>query len=162
MDGMMRKSMNAGISFGLTSGVITTLGLMIGLHAGTHSTPVIVGGIVTIAIADSLSDALGIHISEESRNSHTAREIWLATVTTFCAKFIMALSFLVPVLLLEPGTAVLVSLVWGLGVISALSYLIARSQGVAAWKVIGEHLAIALIVVVSTFAVGRWVAGVFA
>jgi vacuolar iron transporter family protein len=162
MDGMMQKSMRAGVSFGLTSGVITTLGLMTGLHAGTHSVPVVVGGIVTIAIADALSDALGIHIAEESRNSHTAREIWLATVTTFIAKFLMALTFLVPVLLFDLGMAVLVSVVWGLGVICGLSYVIARAQRVAAWKVIGEHLAIALIVVISTYAVGRWVAQLFA
>lgn len=45
----------------------------------------------------------------------------------------MALSFLVPVLLFELGTAVLVSLGWGLGVIAALSYVIARAQGAAPW-----------------------------
>lgn len=158
----MKKSMHVGLSFGMTSGVITTLGLMTGLNAGTHAVPVVVGGIVTIAIADALSDALGIHIAEESRNSRTAREIWLATVATFIAKFFMALTFLVPVLLFELDTAVMVSLAWGLGVICGLSYVIARSQGVAAWKVIGEHLAIALVVVASTYAVGRWVAQVFA
>lgn len=162
MDGMLKKSMNAGISFGLTSGVITTLGLMIGLHAGTESKLVVVGGIVTIAIADALSDALGIHISEESRNNDSVRGIWAATVMTFVTKFLMSLSFLAPVLLLDLGTAVLVSLVWGMGVIWALSYLIAREQGVAAWRVVGEHLTIALLVVVSTYAVGRWVAHLFA
>ena len=34
--GLMRESVKTGISFGLTSGVITTLGLMVGLHSGTH------------------------------------------------------------------------------------------------------------------------------
>lgn len=162
MDGPGKRSVHAGASFGLTSGVITTLGLMTGLHAGTHSTAVVAGGIVTIAIADALSDALGIHISEESRSSRAVRDIWLATVATFVAKFLMALTFLVPVLLLELDTAVTVSLAWGMGVICILSYFIARAQGAAAWKVIGEHLAIALIVVASTNAVGRWVADAFA
>lgn len=154
--------MNAGISFGLTSGVITTLGLMIGLHAGTESRLAVVGGIVTIAIADALSDALGIHISEEARNNDSVRGIWAATVMTFITKFLMSLSFLVPVLLFDLGVAVLVSLAWGMGVICVLSYVIAREQGVAPWKVVGEHLIIALLVVVSTYAVGRWVAHVFA
>jgi vacuolar iron transporter family protein len=54
-----------GLSFGLTSGVITTLGLIVGLHAGTHSRAAVLGGIFTIAIADSLFDALGIHLAEE-------------------------------------------------------------------------------------------------
>ena len=162
MDGMLRRSMHAGASFGLTSGVITTLGLMTGLTAGSHSVPVVVGGILTIAIADALSDALGIHIAEESKNSHSAGEIWLATVATFVAKFLMALTFVVPVLLFALDTAVLVSVVWGFGVIAVLSYAIARAQRAAPWRVIGEHLFIALVVVVLTWLVGRWVGRVFA
>lgn len=38
---------------------------MIGLMAGTHSKLAVLGGILTIAIADAMSDALGIHISQE-------------------------------------------------------------------------------------------------
>ncbi|HIE31931.1 MAG TPA: hypothetical protein EYP67_06070, partial [Methanosarcinales archaeon] len=67
----MRHSLKTGFSFGLTSGIITTLGLMVGLHSGTHSELVIIGGILTIAIADAFSDALGIHVSEESESKHT-------------------------------------------------------------------------------------------
>lgn len=59
----MRTSWKTGISFGLTSGVITTLGLMAGLYSGTHSRAIVIGGILTIAIADAMSDALGIHVS---------------------------------------------------------------------------------------------------
>ena len=54
------------MSFGLTSGIITTLGLIVGLHSGTHSKLAVIGGILTIAMADAFSDALGIHVSEES------------------------------------------------------------------------------------------------
>ena len=98
---MMNHSLKIGFSFGLTSGIITTLGLMVGLSSGTHSKLVVIGGILTIAIADSFSDALGIHISEESENRHTTREIWEATMATFASKFVFALSFIVPVLLFE-------------------------------------------------------------
>jgi hypothetical protein len=55
----MRTALKIGFSFGLTSGVITTLGLMVGLHAGTHSKSVVLGGLLTIAVADAMSDALG-------------------------------------------------------------------------------------------------------
>ena len=53
----MEVSIKKGVSFGLTSGTITTLGLMVGLYSGTQSRLVVLGGIVTIAIADALSDA---------------------------------------------------------------------------------------------------------
>jgi hypothetical protein len=59
----MKHLKKIGLSFGLTSGLITTLGLMIGLNSGTNSKLVVIGGILTIAVADSLSDSLGIHIS---------------------------------------------------------------------------------------------------
>ena len=52
----MRHSLQVGFSFGITSGIITTLGLMVGLSSGTHNKLAVVGGILTIAIADSLSD----------------------------------------------------------------------------------------------------------
>ena len=67
----MEHSFRVGMSFGLTSGIITTLGLIVGLHSGTHSKLAVIGGILTIAMADAFSDALGIHVSEESEATHT-------------------------------------------------------------------------------------------
>ena len=93
----MRDSLRTGICFGLTSAVITTLGLMVGLHSGTHSRMVILAGILTIAIADAFSDALGIHVSEESDNTRTAQQVWGATIATFLTKCLFALTFAVPV-----------------------------------------------------------------
>jgi len=66
----MKSSLKTGLSFGLTSAIITTLGLMVGLHSGTHSRLAVIGGVLTIAIADAFSDAMGIHISEEAENVH--------------------------------------------------------------------------------------------
>ncbi|MEK7323237.1 MAG: hypothetical protein AABZ84_09180 [Pseudomonadota bacterium] len=157
----MNKHLNTGMSFGLTSGVITTLGLMVGLHAGTHSPLAVIGGVVTVAVADALSDALGIHIAEESRGDMTASQIWQATLATFLAKFFMALSFVVPLLSFELDVAVMVSVAWGMTVVAVLSYRMARAQGVAPWRVIGEHLFIAALVVVATQLVGVWVADTF-
>jgi len=153
----MREQLRVGITFGLTSAVITTSGLMVGLHSGTHSKFVILGGILTIAIADAFSDALGIHVSEESENVHNAREIWGATVATFLAKFFFALTFAVPFLVLPLPWAVIVGLAWGLTILAVLSYVIARIQREPAWKVVGEHLLIALVVIGITHWVGHLV-----
>lgn len=153
----MRASWKTGLSFGLTSGVITTLGLMVGLNSGTHSRPVVIGGILTIAIADAMSDALGIHVSEESKNSSSTRQIWESTLATFLAKFMIALTFVIPVLVFPLDLAIIISVIWGLLLLAGLSYCIARTQEIAPWKVIGEHIVIALSVVVITHAVGHWV-----
>ncbi|PIP12020.1 MAG: hypothetical protein COT45_00430 [bacterium (Candidatus Stahlbacteria) CG08_land_8_20_14_0_20_40_26] len=157
----MRHSLKTGFSFGLTSGIITTLGLMVGLHSGTHSKLVVLGGILTIAIADALSDALGIHISEESENKHSVKEIWEATGSTFFSKFIFALTFIVPVLLFELSTAIMISIIWGLSMLSIISFSIAKEQGARPWRVVAEHLIVALVVIVITHYVGHWIASAF-
>ena len=155
----MKTSFKTGLSFGLTSGVITTLGLMVGLHSGTHSRTVVIGGIVTIAIADAMSDALGIHVSEESKNSGPTRQIWEATVATFVAKFVIAMTFVAPVVTRPLDQAIVISVIWGLLLLAVLSFFVARAQAIPPWKVIGEHLLIALCVVVMTYVVGDWVQG---
>jgi vacuolar iron transporter family protein len=153
----MKHWLRTGISFGLTSAVITTLGLMVGLHSGTHSKIVVLAGILTIAIADAFSDALGIHVSEEADNTHTAKQIWGATIATFLAKFLVAMTFVVPVLLLSLSTAIVVNLIWGMSILSVLSYIIAKSQGEPPWKIVGEHLLIAIVVIAVTHWVGGWI-----
>ena len=154
----MKHSLKTGFSFGLTSGMITTLGLMVGLHSGTHSQLAVIGGILTIAIADAFSDALGIHIAEESRNTHGPKEIWESTLATFATKFIVALSFVVPVLLLSLATAIIVSIVWGLLLLASLSIHLANLQRISRWKVVLEHVFIAGVVIVLTHYVGQWIA----
>lgn len=156
-----KHSLMTGISFGLTSGIITTLGLMVGLHSGTHSRAVIMGGILTIAIADAFSDALGIHVCEEAENKHPAREIWGSTIATFFAKLIFALTFIVPLLIFDLSKAVTVSMIYGLFLLGFISYYMAKEQKEKPWKVIMEHLLIALVVIVITHFVGDWIGSRF-
>jgi len=152
----MKDSWNVGFSFGFTSGIITTLGLIVGLHAGTHSRLAVLSGILTIAIADAFSDAMGIHISEESENKHFAKEIWESTISTFLVKFILALTFTIPLFLFKLSAAIMVSAVWGIFLLTAFSFLMTKRQKKKAWKVVGEHLAIASIVILATHYLGHF------
>ena len=153
----MKRSIKKGFGFGLTSGVITTLGMIVGLSASTQSKIAVIGGIMAIAVADAFSDAVGIHISEESENRHTEREIWEATFSTFLFKFLFALSFVVPVLAFKLYIAIGVSVIWGLGLITIFSYHMAREQGVKPYKVVLEHVGIVVLVIIITHYVGKWV-----
>ncbi len=158
---IMKHSLRVGFSFGLTSGIITTLGLMVGLHSGTNSKLAVIGGVLTIAIADAFSDALGIHVAEESENKHTVKEIWESTISTFFFKFLFALTFIVPVLLFGLATAIVVSIIWGLSMLSVLSFTMAKEQKEKPLKVVAEHLIIAMVVIVITHCVGDWVSSAF-
>jgi VIT1/CCC1 family predicted Fe2+/Mn2+ transporter len=150
-----------GLFFGATSGVITTIGLIAGLNAGTHSVAAVLGGIFVIAVADAMSDALGIHLAEEANPNATSRHVWAATISTFFNKFIFAISFAVPLLLLPLKEAVLASVAWGMLVIIVLSYFLARAQKTSPAAIIAEHLGIAVLVVVLSHLIGVWVGNTF-
>ena len=155
---MNNQAISTGLNFGLTSGVITTLGLIVGLDSGTNSKLAVIGGILTIAVADAMSDALGMHISKESDIKADKKEVWIATIVTLITKMAMALTFLIPVLFLDLADAIKVSVVWGLSVIVILSYTLAKRSGEKPISVIGEHLTIAIAVIIATHFVGDWVA----
>lgn len=157
----MKHSIEVGLSFGFTSAIITTLGLMIGLEAGTSSRLAVIGGVLTIAIADACSDALGIHVSEESENRHSHTEIWVSTVTTFLAKAVFSSIFVIPVILLPLKTAIYVSVIVGMTLLALFSYFLARRSGVRPWPVVVEHLSVGLAVVVVTHFIGRWIGASF-
>jgi VIT1/CCC1 family predicted Fe2+/Mn2+ transporter len=121
----------------------------------------VIGGIFVIAVADSMSDALGIHLAEEADPNATTHHIWSATISTFLNKFIFAISFAVPLLLLPLDQAVVASLLWGMLVIVVLSYFLARAQKASPVLIVGEHLGIAILVVVLSHLIGAWVGRTF-
>ena len=157
----MDHSLRTGICFGLTSAIITTLGLMVGLHSFTGSKSIILGGILTIAIADACSDAFGIHIAEESETIHTKKEVWISTLATFLTKFGFAMTFIVPVLVFDLNTAINVGIIWGVIMLTILSYSIAKMQHETPLKIIGEHVALALALIFVTHLIGDWITEVF-
>lgn len=157
----MKHSIEVGYSFGLTSGIITTLGLMVGLNSGTNSKLAVLGGILTIAIADAFSDALGIHVSEESENKHSKKEIWESTLSTFLFKFVVASSFIIPVVFLALETAVVVGIIWGFLLLVVMSFRIAHVQNIKPRNVVLEHLTIALIVILLAQFIGELISKTF-
>lgn len=153
----MKQETKLGLSFGITSGIITTMGLIVGIDAASPSLSAILGAIITIAIADAFSDALGMHVSQESIVTNSANKVWKSTMTTFLAKFFVALSFALPLLVFEINTAVIVDVIWGLSLLIVISYYLARVRKESLLYAVGEHLAIAVAVIVLTRMVGSYI-----
>ncbi len=152
----MSISIKKGLSFGLTSGVITTLGMIVGVNASTSSRLAVIAAIVAIAIADAFSDSVAMHVSEESEGIHTKKDVWEATLTTFLTKFIFALTFVIPIWFLSLDIAVIVDIIWGLSLMTVFNIMLARSQEEKVLRVVSEHLAIAIIVIIVTQIVGSF------
>lgn len=153
-------------SFGLTSGVISALGMMVGLQSATGSKLVVVTGIIIMAIADGLADAAGMHLSEEAeaekgRNKHTRKEVWLVTLLTMASVIGVVLTFAVPIILLPLGTAVLAAVLWGMLLLILLNYYVAKSNGENPVKMIAEHLLLAIALIIISNWVGSLIALAF-
>ncbi|PIU42764.1 MAG: hypothetical protein COS98_01145, partial [Parcubacteria group bacterium CG07_land_8_20_14_0_80_35_11] len=92
---------------------------------------------------------------------HTEKEIWESTISTFLSKFIFALTFMLPALFLELSRAIWISIIWGLSLLCIFSFKLARDQKTKPWRVVGEHLIIAFIVIVLTHYIGDWISSMF-
>lgn len=134
-------------SFGATSAIITNLGLIIGLRTGHHAKLTIIGGIMIIALADNIADSAGIHIYQEAECLKT-KEVWFSTFTNFLTRILVSLTFVFLVIFLPIKAAVTCSLIWGLLLLSYLSYTIARNRKVNPYLAVFEHIAIAVLVIV--------------
>lgn len=150
----LKHSYLKGLTFGIASGIVTTLGLMVGLYSGTHSRLAVLGGILTIAIADAMSDAFGMHLSEESAESNGKSHIWESMVATFIAKLVIALTFALPVIFMELKSAIIASFIWALFILCVVSIKIASWRKESKTHAILEHWGIATSVVIISYYVG--------
>jgi hypothetical protein len=141
------------VSFGTVSGVVTSIGLIIGFGAAGISKSTIIGGLLIIGLADNLTDALSIHIYQESEKleGHAA---FRATLSNFGTRLLISLSFVTLVLTFSSATAVFVSLAWGIALLTGLTWVVARSRGANVTTEVFKHLAVAAVVIAASRAIG--------
>ena len=113
-----------------------------------------------IALADNISDSVGIHIYQESECLETP-EIWFSTFTNFASRIVVSSSFICLVLLLPIKIAVFVSLIWGLLLLATMSYVIVKNRRLNPYVAMFEHISIALVVIVVSNFVGKIVVSKF-
>jgi vacuolar iron transporter family protein len=136
-------------SMGATAAIITSMGIISGLAYGRSAKSSIIAGLLIVAIADNISDSLGIHIYKESEGV-SRREINSSTYGNFIVRLILVMSFAVIVLLLPSQAAFVVSSIWGLTLLSILSYSIAKTKKTNASLEIIWHLIVAIIVIIGS------------
>lgn len=133
-------------SYGSTAAVVTSMGIIVGFDAAMMPRTALVTSLLVIALADNLSDSLSIHVYQESERLET-RAAFRATVTNFVARLIVAMSFVAIVVLLPPRWTVTASVGWGVVLLSALSFSVARARGAPPAMEIAKHLAVAMLVI---------------
>jgi len=146
----------ARFSFGATAAIITNLAIIVGLRIGNVKLTII-GAMLVIAIADNISDSLGIHVYQESEGLN-AKEVWFSTSTNFLTRVLVSFSFIFLVWVLPINMAVIVSIIWGLLLLSGMSYIIAKAKGINPALAVLEHLAIAVVVIIASNFLGQFIA----
>lgn len=145
------------ISFGGTAAIVTSMGVIVGLNAATAQRATIIGSLLIVALADNLTDSLGVHVYQESERL-AEHEAFRTTVANFATRLLVSLSFVAIVALVPtaPGV-ILASLAWGLLLLAGLSHLLAKARGVTPLSEIGKHCAVAAIVIALSTAIGTWI-----
>jgi VIT1/CCC1 family predicted Fe2+/Mn2+ transporter len=142
-------------SFGATSAIITNLGIITGLDTLAQPQLSIIGALLVIALADNMSDSFGIHIYQESEHL-SKKEVWLSTLTNFFTRLFVSLTFVALIILLPIKVAVVCSVIWGLLILTVMSYIIAKQRKISPYSAILIHIIIAVVVVAASNFIGAF------
>jgi hypothetical protein len=144
------------LSYGGTAAIVTGMGLVVAFDAGTTSKATLVSSLLVVAIADNLADSLAIHVYQESENL-PSRRAFRSTVANYLARLMVAGSFALLALLTPAHSLVPVVLAWGTALLCTLTYFVARGRGVPPGLEVLKHLAVAVLVILVSRAIGAWI-----
>lgn len=120
---MIQDAIKKGMGFGISSAIITTLGVIVGIHSGTDLKHAVIAAILVIAFADSMADSLGIYFSEKSAGKNTQKECIISMITAFLSKFLFALTFLIPIALFSDlHIGIIIDLIYGAILLIVVTY----------------------------------------
>jgi vacuolar iron transporter family protein len=142
-------------SFGVTSAIITNLGIITGLDTLAHPKLSIIGALLVIALADNMSDSFGIHIYQESEHL-SKKEVWLSTLTNFFSRLFVSALFIALIVFLPIKIATVCSVICGLLILTVMTYAIARQRKISPYSAILVHTIIALLVVAASNFIGAF------
>jgi VIT1/CCC1 family predicted Fe2+/Mn2+ transporter len=146
--------------FGSSAAIITDVSLIVGLGSARAGKGPILAGLLTIAVADNISDSLGIHLYKESEGYGEKLSL-LSTILNFISRLLISCTFIVIVLVLPMAQALYVGLIWGLLLIVFISYLISRNNRDNPIKEMAIHVLIAAVVIVLSRFLGHEIAVYF-
>ncbi|HXZ26767.1 MAG TPA: hypothetical protein VEG08_02090 [Terriglobales bacterium] len=144
------------ISFGGTAGVVTSMALITGLHAAGAKTGTIVSALLIAAVADNLTDSLSVHMYQESERLGQ-RAVFLGTLANFATRFCVCLSFVLITALFRPAVTAVVGIAWGMALLTALTFFLARSRGIGTLPEVAKHLTVALVILLVSQGIGQWI-----
>lgn len=150
----LSASLRQGMSFGLNSGVITTMGVLAGLSQATDNPMIIIITILSLAISDGIGEGYGIYISKKAENPNDkSSDPMNSFISLLVVKFIICMSFLFPLLFSQDLTYfknLIWPLSWGLLLLLILDYQLSKIRKEKIQKYFVPHTILVLFVVAAT------------
>jgi predicted adenylyl cyclase CyaB len=146
------------LTFGITSGILTTVGVLVGVNSATASQLSVIAAVTAIAVADSCSDAFGMYLAKVSERGASPRQAIRFALGTLAGKAVFPLTFIVPLLFLPLTVAVWVDLAWGGLALALLSAEQAVVEQQPVIRRIARNLGLALVIVANSALAGSLVA----
>ncbi len=153
-----------GMTFGSMDAIIMVIGIVVGLGTIGDRAAVFVG-ILIAGIANSFGNAWGFHISEETENIHTRREVWVSTMMSFSGTLMSTLILLLPVVFLPLPQAIAATVFAGIMMIVMIGLFVGRVQGLGKRgraKLVLEYVSISLLVIAIAYYLGQLASGLVA
>ncbi len=144
------------ISFGGTAAIVTSTALVSGLSAADATKPIIVSALLIAALADNMTDALSIHIFQESEQLDQ-KNAFSGTITNFVTRLLLSISFVILVGLFPLEHVAKGAIGWGMLLLAALTYLVARERKVNPSFEVLKHLLVASAVIVASALIPHWI-----
>jgi hypothetical protein len=147
-----------GMTFGAMDAIINVLGIVVGLGV-IGDRVIVVVGLLVAGIANSLGNAAGFHVSEETEGIHTRKEVWLSTMLSFIGTFAVTIILLLPLLFFGLSQAMIISILGGVLIIVLMGMFNSRQQGHGrkeAMSLIFEYLALAFVVIIIAYYLGMF------
>jgi len=132
------------------------MALISGLSAADATKPIIVSALLIAAFADNLTDALSIHIFQESEQLDQ-KNAFNGTITNFVTRLLLSISFVLLVVLLPLEHVAKVSIVWGMLLLVILTYLVARERKVKPLREVVKYLLVASAVIIVSTLIPNWI-----
>jgi len=155
----MNSSLRQGMFFGANSGIITTVGLITGLVQTNISKNYLIISIMSLAIADSISEAYGMYISKKAEDKDDdSKNPMYALIGLLIMKFLIVVSFLIP-FLFSKSLKYYKNLYWVIGwalfLISIVDYNISELRDESFIGYLIPHTMILFLVIYLTRLFGR-------
>ena len=156
---LIPNSLRQGLFFGLNSGVLTTLGVICGLVQADISKYILIISVLSLAIADSTSEAYGLYVSKKAEivDDHSNNPL-LSSISLYVMKFVIVASFLLPLLFtnnLWLYKSMIWPITWGATLLLFLDFNLSTIRKENILNYLVPHVVLVFLIVVSTKYFGR-------